>query len=173
MPGIKAMYLRAPRWIMRCDMARLVHVFFNGGFYCDVDCFLTQSLPPRDSAPGALHLFTAKILSGADPTAGLGPRECKTEERKTRISNHLFGCWEPHHPLLWDAIEECARRLYGLLDVEKVHAVTDSDVLWATGPDVLTSVYHARIPGSDVVLHPVGTHRHLCAGSWRSDPPSR
>ena len=94
------------------------------------------------------------------------------------MANYLFGCVRPHHPLLWDAIEECARRLYHLLEIEGLSPenLTDADVLWATGPDVLTSVYHDRHRldpegGAQVVLHPPGSCRHYMAGGWRATAP--
>ena len=176
LPGILSIYSRLPRWVMRCDLARLVHVFMNGGFYCDVDCLLTAPLPSAGFAPTTLHLYTESVVR----PSSLGPREDKSPARRVRIANYLFGCSCPHHPLLWDAIVESARRTYHLLEVERVQpaSLTDSDVLWATGPDVITSVYHDR-SGADiaawpVVLHPPGTHRHLRAGSWRTAPaPAR
>lgn len=157
---------------MQCDMARLIYVFHHGGFYCDTDCRLLAPLPPpsrSSSSPNVLHLFTERVVDASR----LGPREKKTSERETRVANYLFGCDKPNHPLLWTAIEECARRLYYLLETEKVaaSALRDSDVIWATGPDVLTSVYHDRPPGSVVALHPASTHRHYKANSWCTERP--
>ena len=160
---------------MRCDIGRLAYVFVNGGFYCDADCQLMHHLPPTQRHENTLHLFTERLV---DP-ARLGPRENKAPCRNVRVANYLFGCSSPHHPLLWEAIEEAARRVHQLLEVEGIphSAITDADVLWATGPDVLTSVYHekrSRLPaGSLVVLHPPGGHRHYCAGSWRTAPRVR
>lgn len=153
MPGIMDIYRRAPTWHGRRDIGRLVYVFFNGGFSCDDRCRILTPLPPRGYSDDTLHLFVDRIAK-------------RSHHKRALITDCIFGCTQPHHPMLWDMIEECARRLYQLLETEHrggaqgKRPLHRSDILWATGADVITSVYYAS-RGGRIALHPPGAYQRL------------
>ena len=36
------LYFQIPHWVVKADLVRLLLVYFNGGFYCDADCFIQK-----------------------------------------------------------------------------------------------------------------------------------
>ena len=154
LPDVKAVWERIPSWIVRTDLARLVHVYLHGGFYFDSDCEILRRPPPTSS----LVLVQEALLPS---TASLGPRECKDACRRQRIANYAFGSATARNPFFRACLDECLRRL------EEIEYTPQSpeDVLWVCGPDVLTSVYHLTCPQAAVLdRHFV---KHHAAGSWR------
>lgn len=142
MPGILDIYNRAPSLRIKRDIAALVYVFFNGGFCTEPDCRLHSELPGPVSDRNTLHLF-ATVASRPEAPA---------------VSGRLVGATAPHHPVVWDMIEEWARRLYVLLE-----ARSPGDHGTPTGDQVMTYVYrlHGTPSGRaahDVVLHPYGKY---------------
>jgi len=152
-------YESVPRWIVKADIARLLYVLFNGSFYFDTDCSI---LKPFEFNTPRMVLFTEAIL---ESTHVLNERECKDDGVKHRIANYAFGTNTKHHPFIKDVIEEVIIRVKTLLTEGDI---SDTDVLWASGPDAITTVYHRTrqtypgilVMGQDVL-------NHTCSGSWR------
>jgi mannosyltransferase OCH1-like enzyme len=154
-PGLRQIWDRISPWIVRSDLARLLYVYRHGGFYLDSDCEIFTKLPKTAET---VVLFVESIV----PTSSLGPREDKSPERRLRIANYAFGSSVTRHAFFKECIEECMRRL-NLLEYA---AKTQQDVLWGCGPDVITSVYHAKNHSVNLLGRDYVKHRAM--GSWRS-----
>ena len=154
LPDVKSAWDRIPSWIVRTDLARLIHVYLRGGFYLDSDCEILRA-PPTTAE---LVLVQETILPS---TAVLGPRECKDSCRRQRIANYAFGARIERHPFFRACLDECLARLAEI----DYNPKTSADVLWVCGPDVLTSVFHQTKPPATLVQFV----KHNAAGSWRMD----
>lgn len=156
-----------PHWVIKADLARLLWVYYEGGFYFDIDCFVQKDFTPFVPDSGVL-LFLEKVCSSVDE---LGPLECKNPENVVRIANYAFGATQKEHPFIKRVIEECLRRLILLIDIKPVSEVSQLDVLWVCGPDVITSVYHATKQefSRNVSLLDNGFLEHRCYGAWRDE----
>jgi mannosyltransferase OCH1-like enzyme len=157
-PEIAELYSQLPHWVIQADLVRLLLVYFNGGFYCDADCFILK----KWNTPSSMILFTEHICKSVRE---LGPRECKHPDNVVRIANFCFGA-NKHHPFLKEVIEECIRRIKQILS-EKNKQLSHQDILWTCGPDVITSVYHKSKHKYDICLYDTTYLQHKCYGSWR------
>jgi len=161
-PDLDQLWDRIPHWIIKADLGRLLHIYFHGNFYFDVDCKIRKNIPV-DSV-GFLVLFTETILKNVNK---LGPRECKNPENVLRVANYAFGTNVIRHPFLNEVILECIKRLGVLIDLNSTE-LSQEDILWVCGPDVITTVYHkSRSSYSDLILLDTSYLSHLCHGSWR------
>ncbi len=161
-PGLVELWHRIPHWIIKADLGRLLYIYFNGNFYFDVDCKIRKQIPV--SSDGFMVLFTETILKNVNK---LGPRECKNPENVLRVANYAFGTNVVKHPFLNDVILECIKRL-GILIDSNSSELSQQDILWVCGPDVITTIYHESGQShSDLVLLDTSYLSHLCHGSWR------
>jgi len=151
-PDIQKQWDTIPHWVIKADIARLLYIYEHGGVYLDCDCLVQQKLPKEPWA------CVEKIV----PVHTLGPKESKHPAHSVRIANYAFG-FPKHHPLLKDALEECAIRLSSL---ENASA---ENILWVCGPDVITTVYHrfAVEEKRKIALLNQNYLKHLAVGSWR------
>ena len=156
-PELAQLYSQIPHWVVQADLVRLLLIYFNGGLYCDADCFIQKQIQTS-----SIVLFTEHICKSV---YHLGPRECKHPDNVVRIANFCFGATTLQHPFLKEVIEECIRRLKQILS-EKIR-LTQRDVLWMCGPDVITSIYHTSKHKYDIYLHDTSYLQHKCYGSWR------
>lgn len=158
-PNLKELYDLIPHWVIKSDLCRLLYIYFNGGLYCDSDCFIKKKLINNN-----VVLFTEFILKD---TSQLGERECKNPENAHRIANYCFGAI-PRHPFIKEVIDECLIRLHQFLVIEKKQDVSHHDIYWICGPDVITSIYHkSKHNYNDIHLHDRTYARHGARGSWR------
>jgi len=138
---------KIPHWIIKCDLGRLLYIYYHGGMYIDCDCVIRKTIPSHP-----VVLFTERVV----PHYQLGPREKKYN---LRVANYAFAS-EAEHPFLRDVILECIRRL------KLLTTVSHADILWVCGPDVITTVYH-ETHHKDITLLDTTYLNHLMAGSWR------
>jgi mannosyltransferase OCH1-like enzyme len=157
-PELEELYNQIPHWVIQADLVRLLLVYFNGGLYCDADCFILKKWKTDLS----IILFTEHICKSVHQ---LGPRECKHADNKLRIANFCFGANRKQHPFLKEVIEECIRRLKQIL-YEKTK-LSQQDILWVCGPDVITSVYHKSKHKYDICLYDTTYLHHKQYASWR------
>ena len=148
-PDIQRQWDTIPHWVIKADIARLLYIYEHGGVYLDCDCLVQQTLPKEP------WVCVEKIV----PVHTLGPKESKHPSHAVRIANYAFG-FPKHHPLLKEALEECARRL-------PQADATAENILWVCGPDVMTTVYHRHEEKSNIALLNHHYVTHLAAGSWR------
>ena len=147
------------------DLVRLIAIYNLGGIYLDVDCHIDQSLPTQ--LGGDITLFQERVRA----VERLGPREDKSACRTQRIANFAFFARSPRSPFVRDCIIEATRRINRLLVIEGQERIEEhADILWASGPDVITSVYHDRGATNDygdVRVIDGALVGHQSAGSWR------
>jgi mannosyltransferase OCH1-like enzyme len=157
-PELAQLYSKIPHWVVQADLVRLLLIYFNGGFYADADCFIQK----KWNTTSSMVVFTEHICKSVHQ---LGPRECKHPDNVVRIANYCFGAITLQHPFLKEVIEECIRRLKQILS-EK-NRLTQLDILWTCGPDVITSIYHTSKHKYDICLLDTSYLLHKCYGSWR------
>ena len=148
-PEIKRQWDTIPHWVIKADIARLLYIYEYGGVYLDCDCLVEQPLPKEP------WVCVEKVV----PVHLLGPKESKHPSHAIRIANYAFG-FPKHHPLLKEALEECARRL-------PQADATAENILWVCGPDVMTTVYHRHQEKKNIALLNHAYIKHLAVGSWR------
>jgi mannosyltransferase OCH1-like enzyme len=148
-PDIQRQWDTIPHWVIKADIARLLYIYEYGGVYLDCDCLVEQPLPKEP------WVCVEKVV----PVHALGPKESKHPSHAMRIANYAFG-FPKHHPLLKEALEECARRL-------PQADATAENILWVCGPDVITTVYHRHEEKKNISLLNHKYIKHLAVGSWR------
>jgi len=162
-PNLLELYNNIPHWVTKSDIGRLLIIYFHGGIYSDADCFIKKSFNSHRETDNII-LFTEHFASLKD----FGPRECKNPENSLRIANFFFGCNLEKHPFLKEVIDECINRLKQMLIVEKNTNLSQSDILWICGPDVITTVYHrSKNNYTDIFLYDNTFLEHKSHGSWR------
>jgi hypothetical protein len=161
-PGLYALYDTAPHWIIQAQLGRLLYIYFNGGLYCDVDCFLRKEV---NVSTHGVSLFTEHICESVND---LGERESKDPDNLVRVASFCFGASTRQHPFLKKVIEECLRRMTQLLVTENKRDLTHQDLLWVCGGDAITTVYHqTKHLYTNVHLYDTTYLDHVCYGSWR------
>lgn len=148
-PDIQRQWDTIPHWVIKADIARLLYIYEYGGVYLDCDCLVEQPLPKEP------WVCVEKVV----PVHLLGTKESKHPSHAMRIANYAFG-FPKHHPLLKEALEECARRL-------PQADATAENILWVCGPDVMTTVYHRHQEKKNIALLNHAYIKHLAVGSWR------
>ena len=153
-----------PKWIIKTDIYRILYIYYNGGIYSDVDCYIQKKLDIEKDE--YLYLYTEKICKNIKM---LGKRETKNKENLHRISNYFFGTDYKQHPFLKLVINECINRLNQLLLIEKKNEknINHGDILWVCGPDVITSMYHIHKNNYKIKLFDDTYIKHTCLSSWR------
>ena len=160
--NLQNLWNKIPWWIVKADLGRLLYVYLNGGFYFDVDCKIKKNFLSK--IDNNMVLFIEKKLSSVNK---LGPREKKTEDRKLRIANYAFGTNVKKHPFLKLVINECLNRLSHILN-EPEKNISELDVVWVCGPDVITSIYHDyKNKFNDLLLLDKNYLKHQSFGGWR------
>lgn len=168
------MYHSLHRKVCKADIARYLTMLYRTGYYFDTDIiqkknmyndFLVENDDTTDLILFAEH--------DDYPSQWLGPREDK--KNTTRIYNCIF--WSKINDntrQFWmKCIDLCKRRIYTLHKKENNYTNwTDFDVLWATGPDVITTIWSTYFSKSSYVkLIPKHINakyfEHSCLGSWR------
>ena len=159
---LQDLWRKIPWWIVKADLGRLLFVYLNGGFYFDVDCRVKKNFLSKINSN--IVLFVEKELKSVNK---LGPRESKSENRKLRIANYAFGAGVKKHPFLKEVINECMNRLSKIL--AESGDITDVDVVWICGPDVVTSIYHDfKDQYNDILLLEKNNLKHQSFGGWRT-----
>ena len=158
------------RKVLIADLARYYLMWQRGGLYLDLDVLVKQDMRPLIQSfiqrNVDVVLFTEH---DACPTVMLGPRENPAHTK--RIYNCMF--WSrPNHPI-WKRCFDLALERCRALSAEGDRAWSDTDVIWATGPDVITTVWNESfvddpqvcvMSNEDTVRYMVHTH----AGTWRN-----
>lgn len=146
-----------PRGVCQADVARYLIAYRVGGIYLDADAELLQA------PPGGDWKVLLMIEQRVPDARYLGPRESK---HLVRMAQFMFAT-VPRHDFWQCVLQLSLSRCRQLL--EAGHEWLDSDVLWATGPDVVTSVFHEKFSGDPSIEVKVAREfvRHECAGAWR------
>jgi Glycosyltransferase sugar-binding region containing DXD motif len=149
-PHMRAFYDAVPRPVMRADLMRYLIVHREGGWYLDVDC--------RPQCKGALDRWksTADLVTfvetevSPERAAVIGQtepiRQGVPERAGERIANYAFGAAREHPlwPILCTQMEKrwqtyCAS--HTTTTTIKPAEMRPYDVLYLTGPDLMTQTY--------------------------------
>ena len=162
-PEYEGIY-RAANNIMKYDIMRYLIVYHCGGTYLDADvvlkkplanitaneCFFIENIvPPSRNNPGYHEPIRKGVLE--DPI---------------RIANYAFSS-KPKNPIFLEFLAEIRRRMF----IQRAPK-RDYDVLYLTGPDVVTTIIHAvkKTLSINVIskLMSNGIIEHTCAGAWKT-----
>ena len=167
-PEYEGIY-RAANNIMKYDIMRYLIVYHCGGTYLDADIVLKKSLA-NITANECFFIENIVPLSRNNP-GYYEPIRKGVLEHPIRIANYAFSS-KPKNPIFLEFLAEIRRRMY-TQSVPK----RDYDVLYLTGPDVVTSVIHAakKTIRINVVSKLVANSiiQHTCAGEWRTAQRAR
>lgn len=167
-PGYIDLYDWYPRPVLKADLFRVLVVYRLGGFYLDADFLLSRKLDPL-CCERAVFAYEHKI---DDNNFNLRyPAWLRAGEEHLTLANYAFGA-EAGHPFLAAILDEMVYRTQTL----EAEDCNDLDVLHATGPDLVTSVYYrnrqrwkdvAVLKSNRMGLGSYGVH--LVHGGWRQD----
>jgi hypothetical protein len=175
-PELRTEYHSFPLRIQKYDFFRYLAVYRFGGFYLDLDVFLTRDLAPL---LGSMCVFPFEELAAR-------PYFWTHFQMDWQIGNYAFGA-EPGHPFLAATIENCLRAKHSPTWVKPmmkgVPRILRDDVyvLNTTGPGMLSRTLaenlhlsrsiHILFPDDvcdDRCWHQFGDYGvHNMAGSWR------
>jgi len=152
-----------PRGVCQADIARYFIALHVGGIYLDADAELLCALP---SGQWQLLLLVEQKVPDA---RYLGKREAP---HLVRMAQFMFAT-APGHPF-WNCVLELSLGRCRELLTQGAEW-SDSDVLWATGPDVVTTVFHERFNFDSSVQVRLARDfaRHACQGAWRQNADRR
>lgn len=158
------------RKVVLADISRYYMMWRRGGLYLDMDVMvnddLKQLIDHGVNEGNRLILFTEH--DNCDPNA-MGPLEDK------RFTHRLYNCmfWSLPGESFWkNCIDLALERCKGLL--KKKTDWTDVDILWASGPDIITTVFHTNFEDSNYikVFSNAETRKllvHMNGGTWRNN----
>lgn len=165
-PEYLELYDWYPRPVLKADLFRLLAVWTLGGFYLDTDFLLEAPLDPlcKHRAVFAYeHELSPKEFEIRYP------HWMRTRETALTLANYAFGA-EAGHPFVLAILDELIFRTRTL----EVEDCNDLDVLHATGPDAVTTVYYREQTRWEDVIVLGGRQsgfgiygRHLIHGGWR------
>lgn len=164
-PEYQDLYFGYPQPVMRADCFRLLSVYHLGGFYLDTDFLLDHPLDPlckhRAVFPWEIELTPGRFEKRF-------PNWYRTVEKPLSVGNYAFGA-EAGHPFLRALIDELIRRTESF----EAEDCSNHDVMFATGPDMLTTVYYRdqhKWEDVEILSHPragLGHYGlHFVTGSW-------
>ncbi len=167
-PDYLKLYDWYPRPVLKADLFRLLVVYRMGGFYLDTDFLLQKKLDPL-CREKVVFAFEHEI---DDKNFNLRyPPWLRAGEEKLTLANYAFGA-EAEHPFLAAILDELVSRTQTF----EAEDCNDIDILHATGPDAVTSVYYRhRQKWKDVKMlrsknMGLGSYGlHLVNGGWRRD----
>lgn len=161
-PEYEGIY-RAANNIMKYDIMRYLIVYHCGGTYLDADIVLKKSLA-NITANECFFIENIIPLSRRNP-GYYEPIRKGQLEHPIRIANYAFSS-KARNPIFLEFLAEIRRRMY-IQPVPK----RDYDVLYLTGPDVVTTVIHAakKTISINVISKLVSNSivQHTGAGEWR------
>ena len=162
-PRWKRLYDSVPRKIQKADIARLVIVYDQGGFYMDCDCvpdhksflrYFEEKLSTKES------VFFIEMVTDSKwtrETAQRFPLRQGKHENPERIGNFAFGATRRHHTIkaILDTVETRCQRVLSqvytswpvplltdlfpvIIPTQKKKTLSDYGVLYTTGPDAVT-----------------------------------
>lgn len=156
----KDVWARLPRNVMKSDIARYLVAYEYGGLYADYDVAAVGPLPEGDWTLCLQVEHTLKQWSGRLSSS-------REKQYLQRIAQYFFAV-EPHHDFFRLVLDESLRRMRQLFQENRTRW-DDKTVLWATGPDVFTTIYHEHFENdTSVFLAERGAlAKHQHEGVWK------
>ena len=165
-----ALFKKIKRKVVLADISRYYVMWKLGGFYLDLDVIVNKDLvyivDACITSNQSIMLFTEHDY--CHPMY-MGPRE--NREHTKRIYNCMF--WSKPNQTFWKKCIDLAITRCNMLINDNIQW-TDQDVLWASGPDVVTTVYNSEYsmdPSVKLYDHTVSIQYlvHMNGGSWRNE----
>lgn len=158
------------RRVVLADISRYYLMWRRGGLYLDMDVRVNDNLKyliDRSVNEGnRLILFTEH--DNCDPET-MGPMEDK------RFTHRLYNCmfWSLPGESFWKSCIDLALSRCNKL-LEQKTDWNDVDILWASGPDIITTVFHTKFEDSNYikVFTNSDTRKllvHTNGGTWRNN----
>jgi len=134
-------YRDAPKFVLKADLFRYAAVKVLGGFYMDMDMMAKAPFEPLVAAGDGAVFPKEWWRSDAAYRKIYGEdRSCPDDEEHWQVGNYAFAA-APNHPFIADALEEAMTRTVRLTEFDAAD-ISDDDVLLATGPYMLSELYH-------------------------------
>lgn len=169
-PELLDLYDFYPRNIQRADLFRVIAIFELGGFYLDLDVHLYE---PLDALCSATLVLTEEWQMSVGEYEKRHCLPAVDARDLMQVGNYGFAA-RPRHWFLEEVIDEMLHRAAAI----NPSTVSNEDVFFSTGPDVLSAVYarfRDQLAGEVTILDGSEHGRwcqfgkygtHLMAGSW-------
>lgn len=161
-PEFLTLFCQIPRKVSQADLGRYVLIYYLGGLYLDLDVDVKEGALLHANLNHPNGTFVTERIA---KVSQLGPRE---KPYAKRIAQYAFYLPEPGSPLLLEIIQQSIERVKTLF--AEGNPWSDQDVLFATGPDVVTSVLHETSLKGFKILDLDRSRRlflHKREGTWR------
>lgn len=157
-PQWLSFYHSLSRNVQKCDFARCVIIYTQGGYYADLDC-----VPRGFSWVEAEAIYLVEHISAptmCEKIARVHKIRRGVPELSVRVANYFFGAKKGHASVL-AVINKIQERCK-----ENPNVVGDADyyVLYTTGPSALTRAIHEY---DAKLIQYLNTIVHFQTGSWR------
>ena len=169
-PELLDLYDFYPLNIQRSDLFRVIAIFELGGFYFDLDVHFHEAL---NGLCGSTLVLAEEWKMSADEYERRHSMPLVDERDLVQVGNYGFAACARHW-FFKEVIDEMLHRAAAV----NPSSVTNGDVFFSTGPDVLSSVYarvRDQLAGAVTILDGSEHGRwcqfgrygtHLMAGSW-------
>lgn len=160
--------------IQKCDFARYYILYNNGGIYMDTDIIFKKSLHTLYSKyPNGKIFLCNECTLNDDEIAKITQENkirCNIPEHNVRIANYLMISLYSYHPFWKEVFEILYERFHKQI-------TCNYDIIYTTGPDVITTAYHNYISKNvnhDNTVILLGENEckeyftHQALGSWRN-----
>lgn len=163
-PEWKKLYESVPRNIQRADIARLIVVYDQGGFYFDLDCNTTRRSASLLEEKAQQIFFVESHISmiRAKLTAKNQPIRKGIPELTRRIANYSFGAVSGSR-----VVAAILSLIVQRVQDQVGKKINDYGVLYTTGPDAVTEVV-SQYEKDCLILDSHKFMSHTCSGSWRN-----
>lgn len=157
------------RKVVLADISRYYLMWREGGFYLDLDVRVNRDLNEivKANLSNNKHIILFTEHDNCNPMY-MGKRENK--DHTHRIYNCMF--WTKENLKFWKECIDLTIERCKLLIAENSE-ITDEDVIWVSGPDVITTIYNEKYRDDKMVkvYHGVKSREiltHLNGGTWRN-----
>jgi len=161
--------MKIKRKVVIADLSRYYLMWKEGGFYLDLDVRVNQNLSDvvKLSLKNNENIILFTEHDSCNPMY-MGQREDKNYTH--RIYNCMF--WSKENETFWKECIDLTIERCKMLISENTE-ITDDDVIWVSGPDVITTVYNKKYKNAKKVKVYDGTASrkiltHLNGGTWRN-----
>ena len=169
-----SLYKNYEHCIQKCDFARYYILYNYGGIYMDTDIKMTKSLNDLyiKYPYGKVFLCTECILTDDQVSRITQDNKIRNNipEHNVRIANYFIISLHSYHPFWKEVFELLYERFH-------LQVTSDYDIIYTTGPDIITTAYHNYIsknvkPDNSVILLGIDECKeyftHQALGSWRN-----
>ena len=156
-------YNSIKRNVCKADLGRYLLIYYYGGVYLDNDVDIKTSFSMTDLKNHKNGVwYTENVVN----VKKLDPRE---EKIPNRYANYIIASLYPRNQILLDIIKESSKRIKTLKDSVNW---TDNDILWSTGPDVVTTILSHTKHNNYIIYNKQKSDKiliHKAEGTWRKE----